>query len=142
MEKTFTATSNINIKVKAEKVWEALTNPEMVKEYLFGTNVKSDWKKGSSITYSGTWEGKAYEDKGTIIDIIPQQLLVSTYWSSFSGLEDKPENYNTVTYRLNPKGDSTELTISQDNIKTEESRDHSQKNWGMVLEGMKKMLEQ
>ena len=141
MKNTFTATARITIKVSAEKVWDALTNPKIIKQYLFGTEVSSDWKVGSSITYKGVWEGKPYEDKGKILELVPNKLLRSTYWSSFSGLADKPENYNTVTYTLSKADGGTELTVTQDNIQTKEAADHSEGNWASVLQTMKKLLE-
>ncbi len=96
--KLFTGTARTVIKAKADKVWDALTNPELIKQYLFGTEVVSDWKVGSSIIYKGVWEGKPYEDKGTIKELIPNRLLSTTYWSSISSGEDKPENYLLVKY--------------------------------------------
>jgi uncharacterized protein YndB with AHSA1/START domain len=133
--------TGININAPVSKVWQALTDPAMIKEYLFGTNTVSDWKKGSSITYSGEWEGKQYEDKGNIIDIVPEKLLHTTYFSSMSGKEDKPENYATVIYEITPQNGSTMITITQDNIEDEEGVEHMKKNWGIVLDGMKKLLE-
>lgn len=138
----FTAESSIVISATASQVWDALTNPEMIKKYLFGTEAKSDWEVGSDIAYTGEWQGKTYEDKGKILRVEPQRLLETTYWSSMSGKDDKPENYNTVTYSLESAGDGTQLTITQDNITSEEGRLHSQKNWDMVLASLKKLLEQ
>jgi uncharacterized protein YndB with AHSA1/START domain len=122
-------------------VWDALTKPELIKQYLFGTQVTTDWKVGSPITYQGTWEGKAFEDKGKVLQIEPGTLLVSTFWSSFSGLPDIPENYQTVRYELSAEGDGTRLTITQDNNVSQEDADHSAQNWKTVLDGMKKLLE-
>ena len=133
--------TGININAPVSKVWQALTDPAMIKEYLFGTNTISDWKKGSSITYSGVWEGKQYEDKGKIIDIVPGQLLHTTYFSGMSGKEDKPENYANVIYEVTPQNGSTMVTITQDNIEDEKGVEHLKKNWEMVLDGMKKLLE-
>ncbi len=135
------ARKSITIAVPAKKVWEALTTPAMIKQYLFGTEAASDWKVGSPITYKGTWQGRAYEDKGKIVKVIPEKLLVSTYWSGMSGLEDKPENYATVAYELHEHDGKTDVTIVQDNNATEEGRAHSEQNWGTVLDSMKKLLE-
>ena len=76
------AKQSVTINAPAAKVWEALVNPAMIKQYLFGTEVQTDWKVGSPIIYKGTWEGKDYLDKGTIIDLVPGRLLLTTYWSS------------------------------------------------------------
>jgi len=141
MNDQFTAKQSIKINASPSKVWEALTNPALIKQYLFGTETISDWKKGSRITYKGVWQGKEYVDGGTILEIIPNKIFKSTYWSSMSGTEDKPENYATVTYELNPEGNSTFLIITQDNIKTKEGKEHSESNWGMVLKTMKELLE-
>jgi uncharacterized protein YndB with AHSA1/START domain len=141
MKQSFVAKSSITIHADAPKVWDALTNPLLIKQYLFGTEAISDWKEGSSITYRGVWEGKSYDDKGVIKKVEPKKLLVTTYWSSFSGLPDLPENYNTVTYALNETDGQTALTITQDNIATQESADHSKKNWNSVLETLKTLLE-
>jgi len=129
------------INAPVSKVWQALTDPAQIKQYLFGTNASSDWKKGSPITYSGEWNGKAYTDKGTIIEIIPDRLLHTTYFSGMSGKEDKPENYANVIYRVEPHGTGTIVSVEQDNIDNEEGQEHMKQNWGMVLDSMKKLLE-
>jgi len=142
MSKKLTAKASISIKADADKVWDALTNPDKIKQYFFGTNAISDWKKGSSLKFTGEWEGKKYEDKGTILDSEPGKLFRYTYWSSMGKLEDKPENYATVTYELAPAGDETILNIIQDNVETDESREHSESNWQWILTELKKFVEE
>jgi uncharacterized protein YndB with AHSA1/START domain len=141
MSKTHIAKATITINAPASRVWDALTKPDLIKQYLFGTEVATDWQVGSPITYKGTWEGKTYEDKGKILQIEPGKLLVSTYWSSFLGVPDIPENYQTVRYELSAEGVGTRLTIIQDNNDTQEAAEHSEQNWKMVLVGIKKLLE-
>jgi uncharacterized protein YndB with AHSA1/START domain len=141
MKKQFIAKAEVSIQASARKVWEALTKPELIKQYLFGTEVTTDWQVGSPITYRGEWKGKAYKDKGKIVQIEPEKLLVSTFWSSLSGLPDAPEHYKTVTYKLSAKGGVTTLTLTQDNNDTEEAANHSAANWNMVLGKLKALLE-
>ena len=142
MNKTFTSKSTIAINASASKVWDALIKPELIKQYLFGTEVTTDWKVGSPITYKGEWEGKTYEDKGKVLQIEKEKLLVSTFWSSLSALADIPENYKTVRYELSADDKGTRLTITQDNNNiSQEEADHSGQNWKMVLEGIKKLVE-
>jgi uncharacterized protein YndB with AHSA1/START domain len=141
MNKGFIAKATIIINTPASRVWDALTNPELIKQYLFGTQVTTDWKVGNPITYKGTWEGKVYEDKGKVLQVEPGKLLVSTFWSSLSGLPDVPESYKTVRYELSTEGSGTRLTIAQDNNDSQEEASHSEQNWKMVLDGMKKLLE-
>jgi len=141
MTKTVIARATTTINAPASKVWDALTKPELIKQYLFGTEVTTDWQVGSPIRYKGEWQGKPYEDKGEIVQIEPRKLLVSTFWSSLGGLPDTPENYNTVRYELSPEGDGTRLTVTQDNNSSEEAASHSEQNWQKVLDGIKKLLE-
>jgi uncharacterized protein YndB with AHSA1/START domain len=141
MHATYTAKATTTIKAPVSKVWQALVNPDIIKQYLFNTDVISDWRVGSPIIYRGEWEGKPFEDKGQILDIEPGRLLRSTHWSPLSGVPDTPENYHTVTYTLADQRESTEVTITQDNNATEEEKAHSEKNWRTVLEGMKTLLE-
>lgn len=140
-QKNLTATQSIRIETSASKVWEALTDPDLISKYFFGTRVTTDWKQGSPITYTGTWEGKAYEDKGVITKIVPGKTLESTYWSSMSGTEDSPEHYALITYELTEENGGTTLLVTQDHCGSEESRVHSEKNWGLILDGVKQLLE-
>lgn len=141
MNNTYVAKATTTINAPASKVWQALVNPEIIKQYLFNTDVISDWKVGSPIIYRGEWEGKPFEDKGEILEIEPEKVLKSTHWSPLSGVPDTPENYHTVTYTLSEKGDSTDVTITQDNNASEDEKAHSEKNWQTVLKGMKDLLE-
>lgn len=141
MKETFTATTAMTMDAPETKVWEALVTPSLIKKYLFGTEVTTDWKVGSPITYKGIWEGKAYEDKGKVLQIEPNKLLVSTFWSSMSGAADLPENYKTVRYDLSEEGGKTTLTITQDNNDTQDEANNSEQNWKAVLAEMKKLIE-
>jgi uncharacterized protein YndB with AHSA1/START domain len=140
MEK-LSLTTKIDINAPAAEVWKGLTDPEIVKEYFFGTNVKSDWKVGSPITFSGEWEGKSYSDKGEIQEITPGKYVKYSYWSSMGGTEDKPENYANVSYTVDEHDGFTTLTVTQDNIKDLTSKEHSEQNWQTVFGGLKKLLE-
>ncbi|MDB5137221.1 MAG: hypothetical protein JWP37_3824 [Mucilaginibacter sp.] len=133
--------TSMTINAPAAIVWEALTNPAIVKQYFFGTNVKSDWKVGSPITFEGEWEGKAYQDKGTILDIETGKFVKYDYWSSMSGTEDTPENYADISYSLSGENGKTVLTVTQNNIKNKESKEHSEQNWQSVFGKMKEMIE-
>jgi uncharacterized protein YndB with AHSA1/START domain len=130
---------SIDINAEPSKVWNALTNPEIIKKYLFGTETITDWKVGSEIIFQGEYgENKEYKyrDKGVILENVLNQLLSYSYWSGFSGLEDKPENYSVVIYKLE-SGDNkkTKLTWTQKGYATEGGYQHS-------LTGMKEFLKQ
>jgi uncharacterized protein YndB with AHSA1/START domain len=141
MKSNITGSVNITINVPAAKVWEALITPSIIKKYFFGTDAISDWKVGSPLIFKGEWQGKTYEDKGTILESIPQKKFKYSYWSSMSGIEDKPENYVNVTYELSENNNATTLTVTQENIPDEKMKEHSEQNWRKVLEDLKKLLE-
>ena len=130
------------IHAPVDKVWRALTDPGLIKQYLFNTNTITNWKKGSVITWTGVHEGRSYQDKGTIIDMIPEKKLHTTHYSPLSGKEDKQENYHNVIYELEPGSDRTIITLTQDNVTNEKELQHLQRNWNMVLDRMKKLLEE
>jgi uncharacterized protein YndB with AHSA1/START domain len=141
MKSGITGTASINIEAPVANVWEALTTPSIIKQYFFGTNAISDWKVGSPIFFRGEWQGKSYEDKGVILDSVPNKLFSYKYWSSMSGIEDKPENYVTVTYMLHEEAHGTRLEIKQENIPDEKMKAHSEQNWNKVLGDLKQLLE-
>ena len=135
------AKASTSIDAPAAKVWDALVNPASIKQYMFGTDMTSDFTPGSAVKWKGEWEGKAYEDKGEILRSEPEHLLQYTHFSPLTGLPDSPENYHTVTIELSGDGAKTNVALSQDNNATDEEREHSEKNWRMMLEGLKKFVE-
>jgi Uncharacterized conserved protein len=141
MKNTIIVETSISVDATPAQVWKTLITPKLIKKYLMGTDVSSDWKEGSTITYTGEYEGKKYHDKGIIKKIEPEKILQSTYLSSMSGKEDKPENYNLVTYKITKRDNKTIITLSQDNISTEKEKEHSTENWGMVLKKLKEVVE-
>jgi hypothetical protein len=104
---------------------------------MFGTNMVTDWKEGSPVVWQGEWQGKAYEDKGTLLKIEPERVLQYSHFSPLTGQPDVPENYHTVTIKLSGEGQQTNVWLSQDNNATEEAREDSEKNWQMMLDGLK-----
>ena len=141
MANDFIAKASTTIESPAGEVWDALVDPAKIKQYMFGTNVASDWKEGSPITWKGEWQGRAYEDKGVILKMTPQRVLQYTHFSPLAGLPDKPENYHTVTIELAEEGGATKVALEQNNNSTEEEREHSEKNWTMMLSELKKFIE-
>jgi uncharacterized protein YndB with AHSA1/START domain len=134
-----TVTIEINASIK--KVWDALVNPEIIKQYLFGTETVTDWKVGSPIIFQGVLKGVAYKDKGTILELIPEKKLKYDYWSSFSKLEDIPENYQQISFELSSKDGKSILSLTQENVPNQSAKEHSEANWKMVLDQIKKIVE-
>jgi uncharacterized protein YndB with AHSA1/START domain len=142
MDNGLIARASISINASVESVWRALVEPELIRQYMFGTEVVSEWKKGSSITWKGKWQGRDYEDRGTILDLQEGRLIKYSHFSPLSGLADAPENYHIVTVQLSPEGEQgTRVSLAQDNNPDEEARGHSEKNWALMLSGLKETVE-
>ncbi len=141
MKSDIIAHAKVQIEAPVSQVWDALTKPELVKKYFFGTDLHTDWKEGGEIRFTGEHEGKTYEDKGTILTVVPNQLIRFTHWSSMSGIEDKPENYVNVTYELAGDGETTFVRVTQENVPDVRTKKHSEENWCKVLKGLKDLLE-
>lgn len=136
------ATAETQINRPAAEVWVALTDPERIERYMFGSRVDTDWRPGSPIRWSGEYEGRSYEDKGEVVEVVPARLLKVTHFSPLSGQPDVPENYHTLTYELNAHGETTVVRLSQDNNPSEEAAEHSRVNWQRMLTGLKDVVEQ
>lgn len=136
------ASNSVKINASPDKVWHGLTDPETIKEYLFGTNTVTDWKKGSEIIFKGEYQGHHYADHGQILENIPLEKLSYSYWSGFSGLDDRPENYSTITYLLSKLDqNTTELTWTQKGYPDESRHAHALKDMPEFLGRVKGIIE-
>ena len=142
-------TNSIIIKASASQVWDALTNPEQTKKYMFGCETVSDWKTGSSLLWKGSYEGKEMIFvKGFILDIQPNCILKYTVIDPNSTYPHTPENHLNVTYELSEQNGLTTLTVSQDGF--ENAADGEKRytdvynngdGWNSILIEIKKMIE-
>lgn len=135
------AQAKTEIRATIEEVWDGLTNPRIVRQYFFGTELSADWRRGGLLYFRGTYEGRPYEDRGTILDFEPPRLLRFSYWSNLSGVPDLPENRRIISYELEKGASAILLTISQEPVASEAEREESERNWGVVLDGLRSILE-
>ncbi len=142
MDKNLIALATIKINASPSKVWNALVDPQAIRQYMFGTKVVTSWREGTPIQWKGEWQGKEYEDKGIILQFEPEKRLQYSHFSPLSGAPDVPESYHIVTIDLLPEGEQTRVTLAQDNNTSEEEREHSKQNWNMMLADLKKYVEQ
>lgn len=137
----FVATAEIDVAAAPERVWSALTDPAAIQRYMFGTRVQTDWQPGSPITWSGEFQGRPYQDRGRILEVIPAERLTVTHFSPLSGKPDVPENYHTLVYELTGSGAGTRLRLSQDNNPSPDDAEHSRGMWEQMLRDLKQTVE-
>jgi len=150
MENQLVVKSTITIQAPKAKVWDALTNPEQTKKYMFGCEAVSDWKPGSSLLWKGSYEGKEMIFvKGTIKAIQPEKHLTYTVIDpNNKEIPDIPENYLTVTIDLNEEHGDTSVVVTQgDYSKVAEGEKRYQHTvqeggWEPVLIAIKKLVEE
>jgi uncharacterized protein YndB with AHSA1/START domain len=133
--------TSIVIDAPLDEVWKAVTTPDLIRQWFFGVDTETDWKVGSPLVHRGVYQGKPYEDKGTILRFEPPTVLAHTHWSDQSGRPDRPEHYQEVVWTLAPKDGGTELTITEKNLPSEKAKATSEQGWKGALEGLKKLLE-
>jgi uncharacterized protein YndB with AHSA1/START domain len=132
MEKVF----EIYIKTTPERLWKAITDPEMRRKYSFGLMVSSDWIPGSR--YVGMGHGTPILE-GENLEVDPPRRLVQTFRALWS--EDvKAEGTSRVTWQIAPIGDSCLLKVTHDQLR-EGANDQTYGGWPMILSGLKTLLE-
>jgi len=129
------------IEAPPEDVWAALTQPAAIKRWFFGVDTETDWVPGNSIVHRGEWQGRPYEDKGTIVAFDPPSSLIHTHWSATSGVPDEPENYQEVRWTLEPREGGTLLTLDEINLPSEDAKTTSEQAWASALDNLKRVAE-
>jgi uncharacterized protein YndB with AHSA1/START domain len=136
------SSQSIMINACAEKIWKALTNPSLISQYLFGAETITDWNIGSDIIFKINFEGDEFKDKGIVIENIPNKTLRYKYWSGLCGLEDNPENYSIVSYKIEKvQGGNHKLTWTQNGFADEQSRASSENSLESILDQIKSISE-
>ena len=137
-EKTMEKVFEIYIKTTPERLWEAITNPEMRRKYNFGVGVESDWSPGSRyealtpMAPGAIWEGENLE-------VDPPRRLVQSF-NALWGEDVKREGTSRVTWEIEPIGDSCRLTVTHDQLR-EDANNELYGGWPMILSGLKTLLE-
>jgi len=134
MEKVF----EIYIKTTPERLWQAITDPEMRRIYNFGVGVESDWTNGSH--YQSVHPASPTPiSEGENLEVDPPHRLVQSF-TALWGEDVKSEGTSRVTWDIEPVGDSCRLTVTHDQLR-EGANDQLFGGWPMILSGLKTLLE-
>lgn len=125
-------------------VWDTLTNPDRMKQWMgepeMEIEVSTNWHIGHPIVIRG-FHHLPFENKGTILQCEHSKVLKYNYLSSISELPDIPENYTVIEFRLLPLKEQTSLTLTLSNFPTESIFKHVDFYWGTTMEIIKKSIE-
>lgn len=135
------ARASVLVDAPRSRVWQALTDPDIVRQYFLGTQLTTTWQVGEPVTFAGEWKGKSYQDKGIVLENRHEEILRITHYSPLTGLPDEPDNYHIVEYRLDETPAGTRVTITQGNNKSDSEAEESAKLWEIVLGNLKELLE-
>jgi|SRR2546423_14496591 len=143
MAETFVAHVSILIDAPRAKVWDALVNPEKIKQYMPVTSVVSEWRQGSSIVWTSEFLDKTFEVRGTVLRLEPGRLLEYDHSRPIfrSSGAHSAANYQRVTIELSDEGAQTKLSVTERDNMNPRELEHSEGSWRMVLHGMKALLE-
>lgn len=133
--------STIVLNAPTEKVWNVLTQPELVKQWQYGSNLITDWNVGNEIRFRNEWEGQFFEQWGTILEIIPNQKIKYSLFFPRPELEDKPENYFIMSYILSEENQKTKLEIIQEDNRPCAVQEEPQGEENPILQGLKAIIE-
>jgi uncharacterized protein YndB with AHSA1/START domain len=125
-----------------DRVWQALTDGALSRQYWYGRRVESDWKVGSTVTF---WydaaDGEAVSDRGIVLESKPPRHLSYTFHVEFID-ELKDEHPSRVTFDLEPIGEETKLTLTHDEFEPK-SRvlEGCRAGWPAILSSLKSLVE-
>jgi uncharacterized protein YndB with AHSA1/START domain len=133
----------VTINAPASKVWAAVTEPELMKRWMSETPIEivTDWKVGTPMIIRGPWYKTHFENRGTVLSFVPEQLVAYSHLSSLSRLPYKPENYTRIEFRLTPKEEQTDLALTLANFPTEAIYRHFAFYWSVTIVLLKKFIE-
>ncbi|KFF07538.1 SRPBCC family protein [Flavobacterium reichenbachii] len=133
--------STIVLNAPVQKVWNALTQPELVKQWQYGSELLTDWKIDHEIRFRNEWEGQVFEQWGTVLEVIPNQKIKYSLFFPRPGLEDKPENYFIMSYLLSEENQKTKLEIIQEDNRPGAVQEKPQDEENPILQALKTVVE-
>ena len=133
--------STLHVNSSLAEVWEALTNPILVKRWQFGSDLLTDWKTGSEIRFRTEWEGQVFEQWGKVLEFVPNKLIRYSLFAPRPGLEDKPENYFKMNYILTEENTHIRLDIIQEDNRADAKQEAPQGEENPILASLKALIE-
>jgi len=129
----------VYIRTTPEKLWAAITRPEMTRQYFYANDVESDWTVGSLVRHKGA-DGTVNLE-GKILEVVPERRLVTTF-RSLHGPGTENDAPTRVTWEIEPRGEVCRLTLTHDDFDgITETYKMVGSGWNPILSGLKTLLE-
>ena len=138
-----TSDSIVKIAAPARKVWLALTVPDLVKQWQYGSDLQTTWEVGTPIVFRNEWNGQVFEQKGNVLEFLPESRLKYSLFFPHPGLQDIPEHYFLMTYELTESEGTTSLLVRQEDPRPTPPNESTGGDEGPdVLAGLKELVEE
>ena len=141
-----TISKSIRINASAGAVWEALTQPELMKTWMSDSEIEivTTWEVGSPFIINVQEESykTAFTNSGVVLQFVKGQVLEYSHLSSLSRLPDQAENYTLIRFTLQPEEDHTLLELDVSNFPTDSHYKHIDFYWAVTLEVLKRFMEE
>lgn len=134
---------SISIQAAASRVWEAITDPGLMNQWMFETpiDIITTWEPGTPMIMQADWYKTGFTNTGTVLACEKERLLSYSHLSSLSRLPDSIENYTILTFQLTPIGNDTLLELRLNNFPTEAIYRHFAYYWRVAIVLLKKFVE-
>ncbi|GHF59242.1 uncharacterized protein YndB with AHSA1/START domain [Deinococcus metalli] len=116
-------------------VWPAIVTPQRMAGWMadFPLHIAVTWTVGASLHMTGDLHGVPFENRGTVLEVVPVRLVRFTYWTSLSGRPYTGADLPVVQFTLTPEGDGTRLEVSHGNVPAGPERQHLPFYWNAAL---------
>lgn len=135
---------NITIEAPVGKVWAAITDIRSMREWMGGDElqleVATSWEVGSPLVIRG-FHHVRFENRGVVLEYVPERVMAYSFLSSVSRLPDVTENYSVVRFELKEEGAHTALSLQLSNFPTETIYHHLNFYWNSTLMMLKRKVE-
>lgn len=122
-------------------MWAAVTLPEHVRQWQYGSELSTDWIVGHSIRFSALWQGETFEQWGTVEEFSTPRRLRYSLFAPRPGLEERPENYFSMIYELTDVDGATKVSFTHEDPREREDVEEESDEENPVLTQLRVVAE-